>query len=182
MEETVTVWKDFWGAISKGQISNIWLRRFEIIPLSLLDKFLKATGVFVILQCCFKERNEVFNTCYLLMRVIAQRSFSFKDLKFNQKYLPLLFAASSINLQVLFIMIYKKSSQKRMHNSFSQFIGKLWTYSSCMYSQSCQARHIPKSIQPEVFPHSLTEVMQWRSKGIGTWQHKEPPNPISVRY
>lgn len=53
--------------------------------------------------------------------------FLIKDLKFDQKYLPLLFAASSINLQVLFIMICKKSSQKRIHNSFSEFIGKLWT-------------------------------------------------------
>lgn len=48
--------------------------------------------------------------------------FFFKDLRFNQKYLPSLFAASTVNLQVLFIMTYRKSSQKEYTTAFPSLL------------------------------------------------------------
>lgn len=58
-----------------GRISKICPRRFELISLSLLEKFLKATRSFEIHQCCFKGWYEVMNMCYLLTSMAAtQRS------------------------------------------------------------------------------------------------------------
>ena len=69
------------------QVSNICSRRFKVILLSLLEKFLKAMRSFGIHQCCFKGWYEVINMCDLLTSMAIKLRSNFVRISSLTKHL-----------------------------------------------------------------------------------------------
>ena len=150
------------------QVSNICSRRFKVIPLSLLEKFLKTVRSIGIHQCCFKGWYEVINMCYLFTSMATTLRSNFLRISSLTKHL-FFTVCCIINLftNSVYHEIKGKLPEKNTEQHF-QFTGKPWTYNnSFMYSNRVnQERHITQSEQPELFPWFLTEAMQWKQKDI----------------